>query len=268
MSFFDLNSHLDSIYASYPEAKRRPIIGITSNFNDGEATMARVYYQQVVDAGGTPVLMPPVADKDVIINTLDIIDGLLLTGGADFNPLWNGEEPSPSLHRINATRDLPELLTIRLAYNRQIPILGICRGIQALAVALDGHVMQDIDVGENTLATPVEVIDKKKSKRSEQDAAPVTKPMRIKHAQNGDRNLLSHSVKVEKDSALYRIYKSEKLYVNSFHHQAVDNVGKRFRVTATAPDGVIEAMESNEFKPIMGVQWHPECINKSNLDSM
>ena len=265
MSFFDLNSHLDSIYASYPEAKRRPIIGITSNFNDGEATMARVYYQQVVDAGGTPVLMPPVADKDVIINTLDIIDGLLLTGGADFNPLWNGEEPSPSLHRINATRDLPELLTIRLAYNRQIPILGICRGIQALAVALDGHVMQDLDVGENTLATPVEVIDKKKSKRSEQDAAPVTKPMRIKHAQNGDRNLLSHSVKVEKDSALYRIYKSEKLYVNSFHHQAVDNVGKRFRVTATAPDGVIEAMESNEFKPIMGVQWHPECMEQEGL---
>ena len=265
MSFFDLKSHLDSIYASYPEAKRRPIIGITANFNDGEATMAKVYYQQVVDAGGTPVLMPPVADKDVIINTLDIIDGLLLTGGADFNPLWNGEEPSPALHRINSTRDLPELLTIRLAYNRQIPILGICRGIQALAVARDGHVMQDIETEESTPETPVEVPDKKKSKRNEQEPVPVAKPKRIKHAQDGDRNLLTHSVKVEKDSALYRIYKSEKLYVNSFHHQAVDNVGKRFRVTATAPDGVIEAMESNEFKPIMGVQWHPECMEQEGL---
>ena len=156
MSFFDLKSHLDSIYASYPEAKRRPIIGITANFNDGEATMAKVYYQQVVDAGGTPVLMPPVADKDVIINTLDIIDGLLLTGGADFNPLWNGEEPSPALHRINSTRDLPELLTIRLAYNRQIPILGICRGIQALAVALDGHVMQDIETDKKYTLVPAD----------------------------------------------------------------------------------------------------------------
>ncbi len=264
MSFFDLKSHLDSIYAVYPEAKRRPVIGITSNFNDGEATMAKAYYQQVVDAGGTPLLIPPVADKDVIINTLDIIDGLLLTGGADFNPLWNGEEPQPSLHRINATRDLPELLAIRLAYNRQIPILGICRGVQALAVALGGHVRQDLEVQELPAHTP-ETTDKKKNKRNEQETVVEVKPQRIKHAQDGDRNLLTHSVKVEKDSALYRIYKTEKLYVNSFHHQAVDDVGKRFRVTATAPDGVIEAMESGEFKPIMGVQWHPECMEKEGL---
>ena len=265
MSYFDLKSYLDDIYASYPEAKRRPIIGITSNFNDGEATLARVYYQQVVDAGGTPVLMPPVADKDVIINTLDAIDGLLLTGGADFNPLWTGEEPSPALHRINATRDLPELLTIRLAYNRQIPILGICRGVQALATALDGKVMQDITTGMTAEPEPAsEPADKKKSKRNAPEA-PVSRPPLIKHAQDGDRNLLTHSVSVEKDSILFRIYKSEKLYVNSFHHQAVADAGKRFRVTAVAPDGVIEAIESSEFKPILGVQWHPECMEREGL---
>ena len=95
---------------------------------------------QIVRAGGIPVLIPPVDDKDVIINTLEQLDGLLLSGGADYNPLWADEEPSPNLHHINATRDLPELLITRLAYNRQIPMLGICRGIQTLAMALDGEV--------------------------------------------------------------------------------------------------------------------------------
>jgi len=260
MSYFDIDSHLSSVYSSYPEAVRKPIIGITANFNDGEATMARVYYQQVVDAGGTPVLIPPVADKEVIINTLDNIDGLLLSGGADFNPLWTGEEPLPQLHRINNVRDLPELLITQLAYNRQIPMLGICRGMQTLAVALGGKVMQDIAAGMETPAVE-EPVDKKKSKRSAQEA-PVEKPVLIKHSQDGDRNLLSHSVNIDKDSILYKIYKSERIFVNSFHHQAVSDAGKRFRVTAKAPDGVVEAMESSEFKSILGVQWHPECLEE------
>ena len=258
MNYFDLESHLSGVYSSYPEAKRKPIIGITANFNDGEATMARVYYQQVVDAGGAPVLIPPVADKDVIINTLENIDGLLLSGGADFNPLWTGEEPAPELHRINAERDLPELLITRLAYNRQIPILGICRGMQTLAVALGGKVMQDIAAGMVQPAVE-EPTDKKKQKKNTPEQPP-EKPILIKHSQDGDRHLLTHSVNIEKDSVLFRIYKSERIYVNSFHHQAVSDGGMRFRVTAKAPDGVIEAMESSEFKSILGVQWHPECL--------
>ena len=86
------------------------------------------------------MIIPPVNDTDAIINTLDNIDGLLLSGGGDFNPLWCGEEPVPELHGINSHRDLPELLTVQLAYNRQIPMLGICRGIQTLAKALGGKV--------------------------------------------------------------------------------------------------------------------------------
>ena len=152
MASFDLNSHLSPIYATFPEAKRKPIIGITANFWEGEATMAKAYYQQVVEAGGTPVLIPPVDDKDVILNTLEGIDGLLLSGGGDLNPLWTGEEPSPQLHRINAVRDLPELLITRLAYNRQIPILGICRGVQTMAVALGGRIDQDIDTARSLAA--------------------------------------------------------------------------------------------------------------------
>jgi microsomal dipeptidase-like Zn-dependent dipeptidase/gamma-glutamyl-gamma-aminobutyrate hydrolase PuuD len=262
MASFDLNSHLGQIYSSFPEAKHKPIIGITSNFWDGEATMAKAYYQQVVDAGGTPVLIPPVNNTDVIINTLDGIDGLLLSGGADINPLWAGEEPETGLHHINATRDLPELLITRLAYNRQIPILGICRGIQTLAMALGGKVTQDLDsVKQETPQEPESADKKKKKEKGEKDILPA-KTINIKHSQDADRNLPTHSVNVEKDSIIYRIYKSERIYVNSFHHQAVKDAGNKFRVTATAPDGVVEAIESSEFKQILGVQWHPECMEE------
>ena len=144
MKSFDIQSSLDDIYARYPEATRQPVIGLTGNFADGDARLCEQYYMSVVRAGGTPVIIPPVADKDVIINTLDKIDGLVLTGGGDINPLWAGEEPSPRLHGINHMRDKAELLTVRLAYNRQIPMLGICRGIQTLVTALDGEVDQDI----------------------------------------------------------------------------------------------------------------------------
>ena len=144
MKEYSLPSYLEDIYSRYPEADKRPIIGITANYTDGDATLRDRYYKQVVAAGGVPVIIPPVADSNVIINTLDGIDGLLLTGGGDYNPLWAGEQPSPLLHSINAERDLPELLITRLAYNRQIPMLGICRGIQTLAMALDGEVAQDL----------------------------------------------------------------------------------------------------------------------------
>ena len=140
---YDLQSHLNKVYATFPEAKQQPIIGITTNFTDGDATLRDVYYKQIAAAGGIPVLVPPVADKDVLVNTLAHLDGLLLTGGGDINPLWTGEEPSTHLHNINAERDLPELMLTRLAFNRQIPILGICRGIQTLAVALGGTVQQE-----------------------------------------------------------------------------------------------------------------------------
>ena len=163
------------------------------------------------------------------------------------------EAPSPLLHGINQERDNAELLITRLAYNRQIPILGICRGIQTLAMALGGKVKQDI----SDVAT-------------------------VKHSQDADRSEPTHSVTIEDDSILSGIYKSyssklkvplelcslatngtqesSKLLVNSFHHQAVSDAGSKFRVVATAPDGIIEAMESSEYKPILGVQWHPECM--------
>ena len=134
MKPFDIQECLNDIYACYPEAEHRPLIGLTGNFVDGDTRLCHRYYLSVIEAGGVPVIIPPVDDKHTIINTLDQIDGLVLTGGGDFNPLWAGEEPSPRLHGINATRDKAELLTARLAYNRQVPMLGICRGIQTLEI--------------------------------------------------------------------------------------------------------------------------------------
>ena len=261
---FDLQAQLEGIYARFPEASPMPVIGITGNYEDLTCKIGRGYYQSVVEAGGVPVIIPPVADRHVIINTLQRIDGLILSGGGDYNPLWAGEEPSPLLHGINQERDNAELLITRLAYNRQIPILGICRGIQTLAMALGGKVAQDLS----------EV--KSGEVKSEKFRA-------VKHSQDADRSEPTHSVSVEKDSTLYRIYSEAQqcsmfrsssarllptgrknvqysMFVNSFHHQAVSDAGSKFRVVATAPDGIVEAMESSEYKPILGVQWHPECM--------
>lgn len=250
MKSFDIQSSLDDIYARYPEATRQPVIGLTGNFADGDARLCEQYYMSVVRAGGTPVIIPPVADKDVIINTLDKIDGLVLTGGGDINPLWAGEEPSPRLHGINHMRDKAELLTVRLAYNRQIPMLGICRGIQTLVTALDGEVDQDI--AESFAAA-----------HGAGRAAEAAGHSLIKHSQDADRSEPTHTVRISRESVLYSLYKTETLAVNSIHHQAVRASGRRFSVSAKAPDGVIEAIESSEFKPFIGVQWHPEWLGES-----
>ncbi len=231
MELFDWQKRLDGVYASFPEATEKPVIGITGNYGGLECKLAETYYKSVVKAGGVPVIIPPLADTDAIINTLSRIDGLLLSGGGDFNPLYCGEEPSPKLHSINRERDLPELLITRLAYNRQIPMLGICRGIQTLAMALGGRVEQDIE----PKAT-------------------------VKHSQDADRNEPTHTVNIASDTILHSIYGTNTIAVNSFHHQVVAETGEKFKATATSADGFIEAIESREFKSIMGVQWHPECL--------
>ena len=231
---FDLQAQLNQVYAHFPEAPRRPLIGITGNYEDLTCKLAEGYYKQVLAAGGTPVIVPPLSSTETIVETLRHLDGLLLSGGADINPLYQGEEPIPALHGINRERDLPELLITRLAYDRQLPILGICRGIQTLAVALGGKVEQDIKAS-------------------------------IKHSQEADRSEPTHTVAVDQDSTLYNIYGSPTLLVNSFHHQAVREPGSKLRVVAKAPDGIVEAVESAEFKSVLGVQWHPECLGQDGL---
>ena len=231
MAAFDLGSCLDCLHATPPATDHRPVVGLTGNFSDIDVTLRAVYHQQIVAAGGVPVLIPPVAEPRVIVDTLDRIDALVFTGGGDHNPLWYGEEPSPRLHHINKERDEAELVMARLAYQRQIPILGICRGIQTLAIALGGKVAQDIQVS-------------------------------VKHDQDADRSEPTHTVQLMDGSVLRDLYQRENIFVNSFHHQAVSDPGSCFRVAAKALDGTIEAMESQDGKSIMGVQWHPEWLGE------
>lgn len=232
--FGRVEERLQEFYSQFPEAGEQPVIGITGNYGEGTCKLGEYYYKSVVAAGGTPIIIPPLGNKEAIVNTLSHIDGLILSGGGDYNPLLCGEDPSPKLHSINRERDIPELLITQLAYNRQIPMLGICRGIQTLAMALGGKVNQDI--GDT--------------------------PHLIKHSQDADRNEPTHVVRLEKDSILQGLYSKESIAVNSFHHQAVSDPGNKFWVTARSADGIVEAMESREFKSILGVQWHPECLEE------
>lgn len=232
MAYFDWLSDYDAVQQSRPFRSNRPVIGITGNFGEKGCELAEGYYTSVLEAGGIPMIIPPFEDTKALLEVLSNVDGLLLSGGGDLNPLFTGEEPSPLLHSINARRDKAELLLVRLAYDRQIPMLGICRGIQVLAAALGGKVLQDIGKTEGL----------------------------IKHSQDLDRSMASHTVAVEEGTQLHQIFGSTRLYVNSFHHQTVAEPGDKLRVSARSCDGLIEAVESTEHKAVMGVQWHPECF--------
>ena len=242
MGDYHLDGHVEKAYTSFLRGVERPVIGITTNHQDIDVCVRDRYHQQVVRAGGIPVLLPPVADESVVVSYLDHVDALLLTGGGDFDPRWVNEHPSPKLGSVNAVRDLPELLMTRLAYNRQMPVLGICRGMQALAMVLGGHVAQDISEWEGGLGEKL-----------------------LEHSQKEDREECTHEVRVVKDTMLHDIFHAETLRVNSFHHQVVDSPGALFQVSAKSADNVIEAIESTEFKPILGVQWHPEWLGEDGL---
>ena len=220
---------------------KAPVIGISGNFRDGDCTLAQAYYMSVLESGATPVIIPPYDDERALISLLGTLDGIVLSGGADIDPGYLSEEPLDCIS-INPRRDAQELLLVKLATDRQIPVLGICRGIQVLAAALGGKLYQDIKT---------------------QHGVPC-----IEHSQTIARGLPSHEVSIVKDSFLYSLFGKESLAVNSFHHQAVREVPSGFRVTATASDGIIEGMESTAFRPILGVQWHPECFILENDRSM
>lgn len=212
---------------------KAPLIGISGNFRDGDCTLAAGYFRSVIEAGATPVIIPPYSDIKLLSSLVDSLDGVVLSGGADIDPDYLEEPPIDGIE-INPERDKPELLLIKLLMERHIPVLGICRGMQMLSAALGGKLYQDIYSQHSSEC--------------------------ICHSQKIARGLTSHSVKIEKDTLLYSLMNTTDLDVNSFHHQAVKAVPPGFIVSAIAPDGIIEAMESVGYQPVLGVQWHPECM--------
>ena len=231
-------SRYHELTSRYPNHTVRPVIGITGNFGDKGLELAEGYYRSIIAAGGIAVALPPIEDPEQIIGQLESIDGILFSGGGDINPLELGEEPIPQLGGVNPVRDAHELLLTRLAYDRGIPMFGICRGLQVIVAALGGTLHQDIKACMPDVAV-------------------------LKHSQQMPRHVSSHTVTALEDSIIGKTL-GTRIAVNSFHHQAVANPGLLLRVTASAADGVIEGVESTDFKSVMGVQWHPECFILNN----
>jgi putative glutamine amidotransferase len=221
----------------------KPIIGITTGRRN-EACDAGVrpspvagiplaYPQAVERAGGAPVLLPRSDNQDTIAAVVARIDGLLLTGGGDVVSLRYGDEPHPKTGGQDPVRDAAEILALQAALARGLPVLGICRGIQLLNVALGGTLVQDI---------------------------PDQIPGACQHSAQPVGAALIHTVDIEPDSVLARVLGVTSTGVNSTHHQAVGRLAPGLRITARARDGVIEAVESADGRPILAVQWHPETI--------
>jgi microsomal dipeptidase-like Zn-dependent dipeptidase/gamma-glutamyl-gamma-aminobutyrate hydrolase PuuD len=214
--------------------KTLPLIGLSANRKDGLSCIAETYVRAVIQAGGAPVLIPVLSDMPTLSTLVGSLDGLILSGGADLNPLYWGEEPMPQLGEVDTLRDAYDLLLLRLAFRRGVPLLGICRGHQVVNVAFGGTLYQDL--------------------------AAQCDGNRVKHSQDLARELPSHSITLtDTNSKLYAIFGRDTLLVNSFHHQAVKDLAPGFIPTASAPDRVNEGMEHPEY-PILSVQWHPECM--------
>ncbi len=193
------------------------------------------YVNAVVGAGGAPLLLPSIADTDALRAAMEVADGVLLSGGGDVNALTYGEEPHLTSCYQDPIRDDMEFEVTRLALEANVPILGVCRGIQVLNVVMGGTLIQDI---------------------------PSQVPGAVKHyAQPLDVTLL-HTIEIEPDSLMARVTGATSMAVNSWHHQTVKDLGHGLRVNSRARDGVIEGVESSDGKPILGVQFHPEeCVS-------
>jgi putative glutamine amidotransferase len=188
------------------------------------------YAEGVARSGGIPYLLPLLTDEDApFADMVAGLDGIILTGGEDTAPHLYGEPPLPGLGEIVYERDLAEIKVIRLAAEQDKPILGICRGMQILNVALGGTLYQDI---------------------------PSQIPGAYQHSQRGSRQYGAHTVTLEPGFVQEALGKTEVL-VNTSHHQSVKVPAPGFRVTARSGDGVIEAIESENGR-FIGVQWHPE----------
>jgi microsomal dipeptidase-like Zn-dependent dipeptidase/gamma-glutamyl-gamma-aminobutyrate hydrolase PuuD len=208
------------------------LIGLSVNHKEGTSRIADAYVNAIVNAGGTPVLIPLITDETKLEEIVSRIDGLVLSGGGDiYSPLF-GEELHPSVESCDLERDLYEIALVKQAVERQIPVLGICRGIQLINVAFGGNLIQDIpaQIPEST----------------------------VNHNQEEAREIATHSVEITPGSWIHQITQSERIMVNSIHHQAIKDLAPGFEAVARAEDGVIEAIESTEGKVVSGVQWHPE----------
>lgn len=225
----------------------KPIIGISGSILQDASGLfpgyARAYVnddyvQAVIASGGIPLIIPFNQDQTIVQAQIDLIDGLLLSGGHDVYPHNYNEEPHRLLGDVFPARDTFDFELVKYSEARQIPILGICRGAQLLNVYHGGSLYQDL--------------------------SEVPNPDVLKHFQNQTPTLLSHTIKLTPETILATIFATDALRVNSFHHQVIHTVAPCFKVSAVALDGVVEAIEHEHYPWQVGVQWHPEMLHATN----
>lgn len=214
----------------------KPIIGIGSDIESPpgkreQAFAYLTYVEAVRHAGGIPVLVPPQPENaDLLMKELD---GFLLAGGDDCDPSVYGEQSHPTVEPMDSRRQSNDLALAEAARKQQVPMLGICLGVQVMNVAAGGTLIQDIDTQHET---------------------------EIRHASEPeDRG--RHDVIIEQGTHLASVLPASELNVNSSHHQAIRKVGEGLRVTALAPDGIVEGLEDPRHPFYLGVQWHPEDMS-------
>ena len=211
----------------------RPLIGVSANWAEDTSRVAQAYLDAVTLAGGTPVILPLTDCTAQIEDYAARIDGLLLTGGGDIDPAFWGERLIPQSGVPSPYRDNYDLALYRAVRRRQVPVLGICRGMQVMSVAEGGSIYQDIyaQIDRTLLA----------------------------HSQDAPKSEATHEVRLSPGSRLASLFGTERLSVNTIHHQAVRDPGRGFTAVGESPDGICEAIEAEHY-PLIGVQWHPEHL--------
>ncbi len=199
--------------------------------------MNQRYYLAAASVGAVPFMIPLLEEVSILREIYDRLDGVLLAGGVDMDPSTYGEEKSPLCGVIDPPRDLVEMQLAKWALAEGKPIFGICRGLQVLNVVMGGSLFQDVT--------------------AEYDSA-------IKHdyvpTEGWSRDHLAHQVTVHAGSRLHAALGDTRVMVNSMHHQGIDRLGTGLAVTAVAPDGLIEGIESPDARYLVAVQWHPESM--------
>lgn len=216
----------------------RPLVAVTTSFNvragpygKPMVIMHGAYVNVLDQLGFASVLLAPAHAIDSVYSLLEYCHGLVLTGGGDVDPASYGETSRTELDGVLQSRDTMEFAALGFAIERELPVLGICRGLQVMNVHLGGTLWQDIDTEISS---------------------------RIRHQQLGRWEERSHDVDIEPDSILLEAVGAREIHINSFHHQAVRELAPRLRVAGRADDGVVEAAELRDYPFGVGVQWHPE----------
>lgn len=212
---------------------KKPIIGISASYHPESRgyRVSHCYADAIAAVGGIPVLIPAAVSPEDAELMLPGLDGILIPGGPDVDPLFYGEEPRQGLGLVIRSNDLFEMHLLKAARAAHKPLFCVCRGVQILNITFGGTLIQDI---------------------------PSQLPNTLRHMQVPvDRREPTHSVDILKNTSLYEVYGTETILTNSFHHQCIQEVAPDFTVSAKARDGVIEAIEVKE-EHILGVQWHPE----------